>query len=73
MSLSKFLSSSLDFWTYELSDLSHRASRIDPFVLAFVYTVVVHQQGDENQVSAFVSFSEPRPIDKAPGSSTEGY
>jgi hypothetical protein len=46
---------------------------MDPFVLAFVYTVVVHQQGDKNLVSAFVNFSEPRPIDKAPGSSTEGF
>ena len=46
---------------------------MDPLVLAFVYTVVVHQQGDENPVSAFVNFSEPRPIDKAPGSSTEGF
>jgi hypothetical protein len=53
MSLSKFLSSSLYFWTYELSDLSHRTSRMDPFVLAFVYTVVVHQQGDENPVLCF--------------------
>jgi hypothetical protein len=41
MSLSKFLSSSLYFWTYELSDLSHRTSRMDPFVLVFVYTGVV--------------------------------
>jgi hypothetical protein len=53
--------------------LPHRTSRMDLFVLAFVYTVVVHQQGDENPVSAFVNFSEPRPIDKAPGSSTEGF
>jgi hypothetical protein len=58
MSLSKFLSSSLSFWTYELSDLSHRASRMDPFVLAFVYTTVVHQQGDKNPFPAFVSFSK---------------
>ena len=26
---------------------------MDPFVLVFVYTVVVHQQGDENPVLCF--------------------
>ena len=36
------------FWNYEPSNLSHRMTRVDPFVLVSSYLAVVNQQGDED-------------------------